>query len=71
MSDLTRIEERWDEERPLHMAVMHADAPAAARDLADAVRQRFRPDELLITEFTSVMGAHTGPGFVGVAFFSG
>ena len=68
---LTRIEERLDEERPLHMAVMHADAPAAARDLADAVRQRFQPDELLITEFTSVMGAHTGPGFVGVAFFSG
>jgi hypothetical protein len=35
------------------------------------VRQRFKPDELLITEFTCVMGAHTGPGFVGVAFFSG
>ncbi len=68
---LTRIEERLDEERPLHMAVMHADAPAAAGDLADTVRQRFQPDELLITEFTSVMGAHTGPGFVGVAFFSG
>jgi DegV family protein with EDD domain len=65
------IEERYDGERPLHMAVMHADAPAAAHDLAAAVRQRFRPEELLITEFTSVMGAHTGPGFVGVAFFSG
>jgi hypothetical protein len=68
---LACIEERLEGERPLHMAVMHTDAPAAAGDLADAVRQRFKPDELLITEFTCVMGAHTGPGFVGVAFFSG
>ena len=39
--------------------------------LAAALRERFQPEELLITESTSVMGAHTGPGFVGVAFFSG
>jgi DegV family protein with EDD domain len=68
---LSRVEERLDGQRPLRMAVMHAEAPAAANDLTDAVRQRFRPDELLVTEFTSVMGAHTGPGFVGVAFVSG
>jgi predicted kinase len=53
------------------MAVMHADAEAAARTLAGRLRERFQPEELLITESTSVMGAHTGPGFVGVAFFSG
>jgi DegV family protein with EDD domain len=68
---LLQIDERWDGERPLHMAVMHADAPEAAHDVSASVRQRYQPDELLITEFTSVMGAHTGPGFVGVAFFSG
>jgi DegV family protein with EDD domain len=69
---LSHVEERLDgQQRPLHMAVMHADAPAAADDLTDAIRRRFDPDELVVTEFTSVMGAHTGPGFVGVAFFSG
>jgi predicted kinase len=68
---LRRIAERVDGERPLHLAVMHADAPDAARELAAAIRQRFQPEELLVTQFTSVMGAHTGPGFVGVAFFSG
>ncbi len=68
---LSHVEERLDGQRPLYMAVMHADAPAPADDLTDAIRQRFDPEELLITEFTSVMGAHTGPGFVGVAFFSG
>jgi len=68
---LAHVEERLDDERPLHLAVMHADAPAAAADLRAAIRQRFQPEELLLTEFTSVMGAHTGPGFVGVAFFTG
>ena len=68
---LSHVEERLDGQRPLHMAVMHADAPAAADDVSDAIRRRFDPEELLVTEFTSVMGAHTGPGFLGVAFFSG
>ncbi len=27
--------------------------------------------ELFITEFTPVMGVHTGPGVIGVAFYSG
>jgi DegV family protein with EDD domain len=68
---LSHLEQQLDGERPLHMAVMHADAPTAAADLSDTIRRRFDPEELLVTEFTSVMGAHTGPGFVGVAFFSG
>lgn len=68
---LAHVERRLDGQRPLHVAVMHADAPAAAADLTAAIRQRFQPEELLLTEFTSVMGAHTGPGFVGVSFFSG
>src|SRR3990172_8645788 len=68
---VAHVEERLSPERPLHMAVMHADAEEAASSLAAGLRQRFQPEELLITESTSVMGAHTGPGFVGVAFFSG
>jgi len=68
---VAQVEERLSPERPLHLAVMHADAEEEAMSLAAALRERFQPEELLITESTSVMGAHTGPGFVGVAFFSG
>lgn len=68
---LSEIQKRVGDERPLHMAVMQADAQETAEQLADTIRQRFNPEELLVTEFTSVMGAHTGPGFVGVAFFAG
>ncbi len=68
---LSEVDRRLGAQRPLHLAVMHADAPALADDLAATVKERFAPEELLLTEFTSVMGAHTGPGFVGVAFFTG
>lgn len=52
----------------LHAAVMHVDAPERARELAGDLQARFHPVELLISEFTSVMAAHTGPGFVGLAY---
>jgi DegV family protein with EDD domain len=53
----------------LHAAVMHVDAPDRARELACEVGTRFHPAELLVSEFTSVMAAHTGPGFVGLAYY--
>lgn len=54
----------------LHVAVMHANAPEGAQTLAERLRAELRPAELIVTEFTSVMGVHTGPGFLGVALFS-
>ncbi len=55
---------------PLHVAVTHADALDRAITLRDEISSRFDCTELFITEFTPVMGAHTGPGVVGVAFYS-
>ncbi len=57
--------------QPLHVAVMHAEALDRATELKDEVSSRFDCAELFVTEFTPVMGAHTGPGVVGVAFYSG
>ena len=49
---------------------MHADAYEAAEELRDEVKKRF-PDyqeEIRIDEFTPVMGAHTGPGLIGLGY---
>jgi DegV family protein with EDD domain len=54
----------------LHAAVMHADAPNPAQELLEQVSDRFRCEEVFITEFTPVMGTHTGPGLFGVAFYT-
>jgi DegV family protein with EDD domain len=56
-------------ERPIKLAVLHAgafeDADALGRVLADRCDCR----QLVIAEFTPVMGSHTGPGLLGAAFY--
>lgn len=54
---------------PLHAAVMHAHAPREAEELRRALASRFQPVELYVTQFTPVMGVHTGPGVLGLAFY--
>ena len=56
--------------QPVHAAVMHADALEQARVLRDQISSHFNCVELFITEFTPVMGVHTGPGVIGAAFYS-
>ena len=47
------------------IAVMHAAALEQAEVLAWRLKSEIAPAELFITEFTPVIGAHTGPGLVG------
>jgi len=56
--------------KALHVAVMHADALERAEKLRAQIVSRFKPVEIFITEFTPVMGVHTGPGVIGAAFYS-
>lgn len=63
------MEKTITKSKQLHVAVMHADAPEEAATLKDKILSRFDCQEIYITEFTPVMGVHTGPGLVGVAFY--
>jgi len=65
------MEEKIVEGQLLHVAVTHADALDRAMVLKSQISSRFDCAELFITEFTPVMGVHTGPGVIGVAFYSG
>ena len=56
-------------EDPLHVCVHHTNALGDAQTLAERVRETLAPKELLISEFTQVMGVHTGPGLLGFAFY--
>jgi len=53
----------------LHVAVMHADVLDKAVALRNRIAAHFDCAELFITEFTPVMGVHTGPGLLGIAFY--
>lgn len=54
---------------PLHVAVQHTAAPEEAEELRDTVAERFGPEELLVAEFSPVMGSYAGPGLLGLAFY--
>ncbi len=56
--------------RRLHVAVLHADVPDEAEALRQRIADEFDCAELYVTEMTPVMGAHTGPGLLGVAFYA-
>ncbi|MEJ2569253.1 MAG: DegV family protein [Anaerolineales bacterium] len=56
--------------RPVHVAVLHADAPESAADLRKRVEERFDCVEVFTCAFTPVMGVHAGPGVIGLAFYA-
>ena len=52
----------------LGVAVHHAAAVDEAHQLAEQIRREMAPDDLYVTGFTPVMGAHVGPDLVGLAY---
>jgi len=55
---------------PVRVNVMEADAPEDALALSQRIQAQFSCRELFVSQFTPVMGAHTGPGLLGVAFYA-
>ncbi|HXJ66201.1 MAG TPA: DegV family protein [Actinomycetota bacterium] len=56
---------------PLHVAALHAAAEADARSLLDRIRDRTDVAEEFCVPATPVIGASTGPGLVGAAWWRG
>ncbi len=54
--------------RQNRLCVLHAAAVAEAEEVLQVVKTRFSPVELMTTEVSPVIGTHTGPGTIGVAF---
>jgi len=56
--------------KALHAVVFHSDCLDEAELLRDRVAGMFHCDELFVSDFTPAMGIHTGPGVLGVAYYS-
>ncbi len=54
------------ERRRLRLGVAHADTPELAEQVRRALRERFRPLDVIVAPVTGVLAAHTGPGAWGV-----
>ena len=55
--------------REIHLAAFHALAETDAKEVVRRVESEGNVAETFVVEATPVMGAHTGPGLVGTAFF--
>ncbi len=71
---LDLFEERVAQRTPVHIATLHANAPEEAAQLLEKARQRFGVSavhDAILTEVSPVLGTHTGPGTVGIAYLAG
>lgn len=62
--------ERVGVSEAVHAAILHCDAPDDAQELAEQVAMRFNCAELLTVEAGPTIGAHGGPGTLGVTFYA-
>jgi DegV family protein with EDD domain len=56
--------------RPVHLAAVHAAAEDQAREMLERVAEGAKVVESHVAGFTPAMGVHTGPGVVGLAWFT-
>lgn len=64
----TLLEKELDRSRQIRLGILHADAQEEAERVYRECQEHFSPSEIMITEVSPVIGTHTGPGTVGVAF---
>jgi DegV family protein with EDD domain len=62
------LHERTDR-KPMHAIVLHTNALSDAESLKKRILAEFNCDEIYVRDFTPVMGVHTGPGLLGIAFY--
>ncbi|MBN1367028.1 MAG: DegV family protein [Dehalococcoidales bacterium] len=67
---LDLMDERISGNTPLHVSVLHGDASEEAEKLEQKVNAKYKPVELIRSEISPVIGTHTGPGTLGLAFYN-
>jgi len=64
------IENELEGRQGIHIAALHADAEDEAKMLLEQLQSRFNFAEVVIGPVSPVVGAHTGPGTVGIAYWT-
>jgi DegV family protein with EDD domain len=64
-------EERIAGRKPVQLASIHANAPEDAKNLLEKATKHFGSNAGFSADVSPVIGTHTGPGTVGLAFLAG
>ena len=65
---VSQLKKRTEGYQKIQLSVMHADALERAEELKEAIQEAFPLNDIPIDELTPVMGAHTGPGLLGLGY---
>lgn len=68
---LDLLDERIAGRSPVHLATLHANAPAEAQEILSQAQVRFNSVENIFSEVSPVIGTHAGPGTIGLAYLAG
>jgi fatty acid-binding protein DegV len=55
----------------IRVSTLHANAEAEAKELLERARSALSPVEAVLASVSPVVGAHAGPGTVGLAYMAG
>lgn len=65
------VEEQVKGLSSIHIATLHANAEADAKELLDTAAKRIDITDSILTSVSPVVGTHAGPGTVGLAYMAG
>jgi fatty acid kinase fatty acid binding subunit len=68
---LELVEQKIDGRKPVRLATLHANAAEDARIVLEEAKAKFGAVESIFSEVSPVIGAHAGPGTVGLAYMAG
>ena len=65
------VEEGINGREPVRISVFHANVPEQAQALQDRLVKQFNAVEGILSEVSPVVGSHTGPGTLSIAYMAG
>lgn len=68
-AQLARMEQTWAPDMGHQVVVAHGDCPEGAQMLREAVCERFPSAEVVTSDIGPIIGAHTGPGMLALAYW--
>jgi len=67
---ITLVEKHIQGKEKVKLSVFHAGIPETAQVLLDKLIEEYKPQESILTEVSPVIGAHTGPGTISIAYMA-
>ncbi len=68
---LDHIREQMAGRSNVHVAVLHANAEASAREVLSELERNLSPVATHLSLVSPVIGTHAGPGTIGIACYAG